>query len=68
MSACVVVKHTFICVVEEEVPASQTGSRGRAQTTDVASLVGQLVHAPSVGEEDGEEMRKCSSAPAAIDA
>jgi len=68
MSVCVVVKHTFICVVEEEVRVSPTGSRGRAQTTDVATLARQFVHAPSVGEEDEEEMRKCSSAPAAIDA
>jgi len=67
MSASLVVKNTFICVVEDEVLGSPMGSRNRAKTIDVASLSRQLAQFRIDEDSEEEEMRKCPSAPAALD-
>lgn len=70
MSNSVIVKNTFICVVEEEVDETDSASaaaetRSRARTVDVADLVRAREH-----EDDDEEelVTKCKSAPAAMEA
>jgi len=66
MSTSVVVKNTFICVMENEGLMSSAESRSRAKTTDVATLERQAMLLPLV--EDEEAMKKCPSAPAAMEA
>jgi len=62
MSASVVVKNTFICVVEDKAVMSPTEGRGRAETIDVATLGRQAVLIPCVEDEE-EAMTKCLLAP-----